>query len=1038
VTFLLFRTNPLCRTVLTARIFMTARAGIGLLAIGFLLLAGCSHKSAAPELIQAVPPVSKEGGIVPGNQQWVDTGVHVTAGEAITVLAGGKIIFRQPGAWDRRQPSEAGPNGTFFFSDEVADKHFPLPSAAHGPAPCYCLMGRIGEGPPFYVGSHKSWVAEWSGMLKLGINDFDVADNSGRFFAQVTKPGVVQPVGFEEIVPIDVKPGGPVPGCSVVVFYIDGLRPDVVREMAAMGHIPHIRRLFVEGGSWLQNALTAFPSDTITSNGTMWTGCFSDRHGLKGQVRFSRRTLHSQSYLEPLGPNRSARLLAPQGIDKVVHKTQAASIKLLKGKEASHRWQQTNTTGVPPIYQHLRASGGDWATGVLPMMTEVPPLLWTRSMVRHLPYLRSQEGWKYMDEANAHYAEWRLLGRETPVTIIWLPETDSVSHKYGRGQFGMTRRTIAEADLLIGRIVGELQLRGRLQKTYLMLVSDHGHHGGRVAHLSHFDIANEFFYKPRQVSPDGRWIGGGLGLSVREHRFWNRHREDKSREFVFIDGDSDGVARIFLPRGHFRSGKWQGPHRPGDLLAYRIADHMPSLNLIESLTSIKAVHGDGSVQYPIDLVLIKLSEHAILIATSERGQAVIDRKKNARGKWIYKYTPVDNLRPTAAGQIAFRVVDNPKVDPLGLLNHLPRGILDYYLDEKTWLRMTAQTQYPDSVVTLTRHMLWQENLQHRETEFAPDLVVTAHRGWYFGHKSSPGTMHGYPFPDCMRATLFLSGPNIRRGARIEDPCRLVDLTPTLLEMVGTAFNAEDFDGTALRNIYSSDVQTPIVAVQPVYWRDVDLEAWRPLDYKPLQQYEHLPVTINQPSSGFDLNNMAYNVLSVPEWNVFRLFDDVLFPLSHGKKPVTCVVENADQGVRHAETQWIAEAAQTLDISGISLADYGPYSLGNLMRADRAIDWLQQRGRHLDESLAGPVGLSHLPGTPVVNSTVDAAQSGIWELYRFVQRVLVQILDETVLNGIENGVDRTINACRTQPAEVIVDERVSPPNNDQRRISRIVP
>ncbi len=61
----------------------------------------------------------------------------------------------------------------------------------------------------------------------------------------------------------------------------------------------------------MQNAFTGFPSDTITSNGTMWTGCFSDRHGLKGQVSFSRRTLESKSYLDPMGPSRSARHVGP-------------------------------------------------------------------------------------------------------------------------------------------------------------------------------------------------------------------------------------------------------------------------------------------------------------------------------------------------------------------------------------------------------------------------------------------------------------------------------------------------------------------------------------------------------------------------------------------------------------------------------------------------------------------------------------------------------------------------------------------------------
>ena len=986
--------------------------------IGFLLLAGCSREAAGPELTQADFSMPDDSLIVSGNRQWVDTGVEVTAGDALTVLARGKVVVRQQGKFHRKQPVEVGPNGTFFFSEEVAEHYFPLPSGARGPAPCYCLIGRIGDGPPFFVGRRKSWVAERSGRLELGVNDFDVSDNCGQFYAKVTKPGVVQPVSFQEAVPYGESSGGPCPGCSLVVFYVDGLRPDVVREMAAMGHLPNINRLFLEGGAWSSNTFTAFPSDTITSNGTMWTGCFSDRHGLKGQVRFSRRTLHSESYLEPLGPSRSARLLAPQGVDKVIQNTQAASIRLFKGDEASTRWRSTQTSGVAPIYQHLRAGGSDWATGVLPLMTQMPPLLWARSLMRYLPYLHAQEAWKYIDNANTHYATRHLLGKQ-PVTIIWLPETDSFSHKYRRGQFGMTRRTIAQADVMVGNIVRELQAQGRLQKTYLMLVSDHGHHGGRKTHLSHFDLANEFFYKPREMSPDGCWIGGGLGLSVRQHRFWNRHRGDKSREFVFLDGDSDGVARIFLPRGNFRSGKWTGAHCPADLLAYKIADHLPPFNLIESLTAVKAVHGSGEVQHPIDLVLMKISDRHVLISTVDRGHAVIDRKKNDLGRWIYKYTPVESVAPITNGEVASDFARHATVDPLGLLDHLQPPMLEHYYDEKTWLNLTMYTGYPDGVVAFSRHMLWQENLQYREAEFAPDLVVTARKGWYFGIKESPGTMHGYPFPDSMRATLFFSGPNIRRGARIDEPCRLVDLTPTILEMVGFAFDENEFDGTALRNIYKPAVKTVTPTTQPVYWQDVDLQAWHPLNYRPLKRSAHLPFTVNRPSSAFDLNSLAYNALLIGDLSILRLFDDVLFPLSGEEKGVSHVVESTDRRMRRARSTSVAEAVQTLNLPGLTLSDYSFTSLGNLMRVDGAINWVQERSRKISGKLAGSMGCQTMLGMPVAHEAIDGTQQRFWELYGFAQRMVVHLLDETILNSMENGADHMINSLRRQPAEVIV-------------------
>src|SRR4029077_17829226 len=145
---------------------------------------------------------------------------------------------------------------------------------------------------------------------------------------------------------------------------------------------------------------------------------------------------------------------------------------------------------------------------------------------------------------------------------------------------------------------------------------------------------------------------------------------------------------------------------------------------------------------------------------------------------------VERLQPSADGGIAFAETQSPETDPLRLIGHVHPRLLTYYHDEPTWLRLTATSAYPDSVVALSRHMLWQENLAEKELEHAPDLVVTARPGWFFGTASSPGTMHGYPFRDSMRASLFIAGPNVRRGAQIVEPCRLVDLTPTMLDMLG--------------------------------------------------------------------------------------------------------------------------------------------------------------------------------------------------------------------------------------------------------------
>jgi len=986
-----------------------------------LAVAGCAE-TVQPMCVVPSEPVTIPGAItVPGNASWIDSGVVLQEGEGVTLLARGTVGFRCPEGLTADELHQVGPGGTYLFDDKVADKVFPLPAAGSGPAPCYALIGRIGDGPPFYLGEQKSWVADRSGPLLLGINDFNLADNGGQFSVQVAKSTMIQPIVFEQPVAPEAAGGAPLGDCSVFVFYMDGLRPDVIREMAAMGHIPNITQLFIKGGAAPLASYTAFPSDTITSNGTMWTGCFSDRHGLKGQVRFSRRTLYSESYLEPLGPSRSSKLLAPQGVDRTLFSVQASAVRTFLGQDAGEAFEQGTVSNASPIYERLRREGKSWATGVLPLMTEVPPTLWMQSMVRHLPYFHAQDAWKYMDDANTHYTRRHLISRNSPVTIVWLPETDSVSHKLSRGQFGMTRRTIQQADEMIGQIVGDLQTRGRLGNTYLILCSDHGHHGGRGGHLMHFDLANEVFFRPREKTEQGEWVGGGLGMSVRQHRVWNKHPGDKSRDFVFIDGDSDGAARIFLPRERFHSGKWQGPHRPGDMLAYEISPQIGPVNLVRSLAGWQSEDSGGTLRHPIDLVMMKISPTQILISTADRGDAVVERARVGAGnRWLYRYTPVTDVGPKSDGSVAWRPTNDPKVDPLGVrpaLNGLP---IDQFHDDRTWLDVMRFSPYPDSIVTLSRHLHWQENIAVQEAEFAPDLVITARPGWYFGTASSPGTMHGYPLADSMQATLFFAGPNIRRGARIQEAFRLVDLTPTILEMCGVPFNPDEFDGRALRSIYEPTSPELTKRPRPVYWSDVDLQAWEPYSYRPRGADPLAPWTINQPESPLDVSNMAYNAMAIGDINILRVIDDMMFPLSRKGIALSRGVQKAERRAENGNREWAANGTQALNLSGIALSDYSMTSSGNLTRADRAIDWVQERSRSMEMKVQAKVGHDLFPGSRYVNKTVDGAQSTFWDVYRFGQRTVAGAVDELIINNVENFTDRVVNSVRSVPAEITVE------------------
>ena len=971
--------------------------------LAMILLSGCAH----PVATFPLDPPATDAHEILASQAWTDTGIDVDRDITLDVTASGRV--RRPlQSGEHKTLDWVSPAGSYEIADDTAASLFPLPAGTRGPAPAWSLIARIGDGEPFYIGRRFSGRVSHSGRLWLGMNQPSAAAVPGAFHAVVATGGHVTPAWHEQLVDEPSANGSLPQDTRVVVFYIDGLRPDVVREMAAMGHLPVIRRLFIDGGCWLENTVTVFPSNTLTANASMWTGCFPDRHGLKSTIEYSRRSRTSHSHLDLLGPVRAGQRLASVGLERLADELPAL---------ARAEWHGAGTgpaaPPVAPLYAILHRHGLDWSTGVLPLATQLSPPMWTRSMTRHLPWFASHRAMQFIDEANATFALRHLLKRRDPVTVIWLPETDTVSHGHGRGQFGITRRTIVRADRLIGRLVDDLAASGDLEHTCLMLVSDHGHHGGRDRHLRHFDLAHELFFRPRTIT-NGRWVGGGLGLSVRQHRL--RHNHPGDRHFVFVDGLPDGVAHIYLPRGRYDSADWSEPNRPGDLLAYPIASNRPPVNMVDCLTAASVIGESGDRVAPVDLVLLRLKRNTLLISTRDRGTAVIDRRRDPDGRWRYRYRVASSVEPAADGEVRIRIDPEPTVDPLRLLEHHTASHLAEYHDESTWLRLTVETAYPDGVVAISRGMFWQPPAEALYRSLGPDLVVTARRGWYFGPRASSGSMHGYPLRDSMRACWFVAGPGIRRGARVRTPCRLVDLTPTILELVGLTGEVARCDGRPVTSIYQSAHGRRM----PVAWCDLDLQAWSPLDYRPRPRHDGDHTSVNRPREPLDLNNLVYNVMSLPDISPFRLIDAALDGTVPAGYSLLNAVERADESARRTGVPWIAGGAGVLDLPDAAISDYSPTSSGNLHRLDRLVDWLQERLRVGDARLARPIGRTRLPGNLWLNQRVDDVQSLLRDSWRIVRNTTFGLINHVVLDGIEDHIDRVLNAGRSVPAEIVVE------------------
>jgi hypothetical protein len=110
---------------------------------------------------------------VSGTQAWTDTGFDLQDGDEIYILASGLVHVAGSDAEGK------SPDGTGFGS-LCAPPQAPFPNG-----PCWALVGRVGAGAPFFVGSEMEGVVTGSGRLLFGVNDFPHNDNSGGWSVDV-------------------------------------------------------------------------------------------------------------------------------------------------------------------------------------------------------------------------------------------------------------------------------------------------------------------------------------------------------------------------------------------------------------------------------------------------------------------------------------------------------------------------------------------------------------------------------------------------------------------------------------------------------------------------------------------------------------------------------------------------------------------------------------------------------------------------------------------------------------------------------------
>lgn len=143
-----------------------------------LLLAACG--GALPPAAPTTTAMPRTQTItVPAAAGWVETGAIIAPGNRLVIAAEGTVVLIDGGG-----PITAAGGAIRCDRDKAearAGMRFDLACLLDG-APFGAVIGRIGDGPPFLIGSAADLTADRGGPLLLAVNDCcSLDDNAGAF-----------------------------------------------------------------------------------------------------------------------------------------------------------------------------------------------------------------------------------------------------------------------------------------------------------------------------------------------------------------------------------------------------------------------------------------------------------------------------------------------------------------------------------------------------------------------------------------------------------------------------------------------------------------------------------------------------------------------------------------------------------------------------------------------------------------------------------------------------------------------------------------
>jgi hypothetical protein len=632
----------------------------------------------------------------------------------------------------------------------------------------------------------------------------------------------------------------------VIIFMLDGLRPDRFKQAAAMGLLPNLAKLFFQKGVELESY--TYRSLTLPSWSSFLSGKKPDSHGVRSNTPASRdKERITDNFQDP-----RKDFLAVKN----------------RNKNRAYQRVEEDTVG------EGRTAFTDFYDKDQVSVAYMPVVKDSNSVIENIIK-------DFIKNRNAYFTGVRIIARDLDIAsaattadkirndkkgrlrlvMNWFAGVDEASH-YNNRSLPVVYKEIDDG---VGAILEAAKGHPSLKDATVILVSDHGHSGG----FGPFDATSTVYNDPQPMRTitDGpllahtgfnmvRFLAGdidgysnynfvigtsdsispkfSLGLigELQLQPFKFTYPAGAGSPTALVDSSGDNLAQVYLKKdtswtrlnyndlANFPGGR-NGGTLPiiKDLLNYRVKNimvtdpglHHQIVNITENHPiNVLAMALPGEVaRKSADLLGADSStsastrEPVLVLGRREKPTdpfkaSLILVRSDLYGNDLYRYIVLKD----------FAQRTNTDDDPLDYLGAVIPSTSYYarWFSDREWLSMARRQPRPTAIFSLATsltlapkftedylHQLSEETKRARRAE-VPDFVLIADHGFGFHSDYPLESDHGGLWREEVRNTLFVSSlmpGKYARPAQISQPVFNHDVMPTVLELAGIDRMKED-------------------------------------------------------------------------------------------------------------------------------------------------------------------------------------------------------------------------------------------------------